>query len=184
MYTTSESIKAISKALLDFDKQVSKIKKTETNPFFKNSYAPLSEILDGIKEPLMNAGLTVKQFPTGEHELTTAIIHAESGEFIVSAYKMAPSKNDPQGEGSRITYQRRYALGAALGLNIDEDDDGNQASGNKPKQKEMIPAKRFEGLINALRESEPDKRPALLEKARRNFSFTDEQQQILNEWEL
>jgi hypothetical protein len=131
----SESIKAIAAALLQFDSDVAKISKSATNPFFKNSYAPLPEILDSIKEPLINAGLIVKQFPSGEHELTTIIIHAESGEYLESTYKMQPAKNDPQGEGSRITYQRRYALGAVLGLNIDEDDDGNKASGNKSHQK-------------------------------------------------
>jgi hypothetical protein len=41
---------------------------------------------------------------------------------------MKPAKEDPQAYGSVITYQRRYALGAILGLNIDEDDDGNKAS--------------------------------------------------------
>ena len=44
-------------------------------------------------------------------------------------YEMIPSKNDPQGQGSVITYMRRYALGAVLGLNIDVDDDANTASG-------------------------------------------------------
>src|SRR3989304_9092234 len=127
---TSTSIKNISAALLVFDDEVTKIGKKATNPFFKNKYAPLPEILDSIKEPLLKAGLTVKQFPEGEHSLTTIIIHPESGEWITSTYTMRPAKEDPQGEGSRITYQRRYALGACLGLNIDEDDDGNKASGN------------------------------------------------------
>jgi hypothetical protein len=43
-------------------------------------------------------------------------------------YTMIPAKNDPQGLGSAITYQRRYSLGAVLGLNIDNDDDGNATS--------------------------------------------------------
>ena len=47
---------------------------------------------------------------------------------------MKPAKNDPQGLGSAITYQRRYALGAILGLNIDIDDDGNAASTQPKKQ--------------------------------------------------
>lgn len=130
----SESIKNLAAALLQFDAKVNTVKKGETNPFFKNKYAPLPDILSAIKEPLLESGLTVKQFPVGEHELTTILIHAESGEYIESTYKMRPGKDDPQGEGSRITYQRRYALGAALGLNIDEDDDGNKASkpGNEP----------------------------------------------------
>ena len=128
----SESIKNIAAALLKFDGEVSKIAKGETNPFFKNKYAALPDILSAIKEPLLKSGLTVKQFPVGEHEMTTIIIHAESGEFLESTYRMKPAKDDPQGEGSRITYQRRYALGAVLGLNIDEDDDGNKAS--EPKK--------------------------------------------------
>lgn len=66
--------------------------------------------------------------------MTTTLIHAESGEFMRGTFKMTPAKNDPQGQGSVITYQRRYALGAILGLNIDEDDDGN--AGSAPTAKE------------------------------------------------
>jgi len=51
-----------------------------------------------------------------------------SGEFIAETYKMTPQRDDPQGLGSAITYQRRYALGAFLCLNIDEDDDAQKAS--------------------------------------------------------
>lgn len=41
---------------------------------------------------------------------------------------MSPQRDDPQGLGSAITYQRRYTLGAILCLNIDEDDDAEKAS--------------------------------------------------------
>jgi hypothetical protein len=129
----SESIKNIATALVKFQTLVGKIKKDSNNPFFKSKYADLSGILDSIHQPLIDCNLTVNQFPSGKHELTTILIHAESGEFIMSTYEMTPVKNDPQGLGSCITYQRRYALGAALSLNIDEDDDGNSASGNGGK---------------------------------------------------
>jgi hypothetical protein len=131
--THSESIKEIAAALCKFHEQVGKIRKTETNPFFKSKYADLSSILDVIDEPLHNNGLSFVQFPTGEHEMTTMLMHT-SGEWIKGAYKMKPTKNDPQGLGSVITYQRRYALGAILGLNIDIDDDGN--SGSEPVQQQ------------------------------------------------
>ncbi len=123
----SESIKEIANALCKFQQEVGKIKKSANNPFFKSKYATLSDILDVIQEPLSNSGLSVMQLPVGENELETIVMHI-SGEFISSKYTMRPTKNDPQGVGSCITYQRRYALGAALSLNIDEDDDGNKAS--------------------------------------------------------
>lgn len=132
----SESIKNIATALVKFQTLVGKIKKDSNNPFFKSKYADLSGILDSIHQPLIDCALTVNQFPTGKHELTTIVIHGESGEYLMSTYEMTPVKNDPQGLGSCITYQRRYALGAALSLNIDEDDDGNKASGNSEAKKE------------------------------------------------
>lgn len=49
---------------------------------------------------------------------------------------MRPSKNDPQGVGSCITYQRRYAIGAILCLNIDDDDDANIARGNTAQKEQ------------------------------------------------
>lgn len=123
----SQSIKELATALCKFQGEVSKIKKTETNPFFKSKYASLSDILDVIREPLSNNGLSFVQFPSGENGLITLLMH-NSGEWISDLYFMKPVKNDPQGLGSVITYQRRYALGSILGLNIDDDDDGNKAS--------------------------------------------------------
>jgi hypothetical protein len=124
---TSQSIKEIGKALALFHMKVAKIPKTDTNPFFKSKYAGLPSILDAIQIPLAESNLVFTQLPDDEH-LTTLIIHYESGEFIKSSYKMSSAKSDPQSMGSAITYARRYALGAILGLNIDEDDDGNKAS--------------------------------------------------------
>jgi len=124
----SESLVNIGKALILFHIKVDSVKKDAKNPFFKSNYASLSNILDSINEPLIESGLCFSQFPTGENELHTILIHAESGEYIRSSYVMKPVKDDPQGRGSVITYQRRYALAAILGLNIEEDDDANHAT--------------------------------------------------------
>jgi len=129
----SEDIKEIAKALVKFQSEVQKVSKSATNPFFKSSYAPLSEILEAIREPLAKNKLSFVQFPEGDYGLTTLLMH-ESGQWIESTYFMQPTKHSPQDAGSVITYQRRYALGAVLGLNIDEDDDGNKASKPQPKQ--------------------------------------------------
>jgi hypothetical protein len=125
----SESIKNISTALAVFHIKMDVIKKDQTNPFFKSTYASLSNILDAIKIPLAESDLSFSQHPMGENGMSTILMH-KSGEWIGSHFTMKPVKNDPQGVGSCITYMRRYALAAILGLNIDDDDDGNQASGN------------------------------------------------------
>lgn len=123
----SESIKNIAGALFVFHQEVGGIKKNSKNPFFKSNYANLGDIQDAIEEPLEKAGITYAQFPIGENGLYTILIHKESGEYMGAEYKMTPSKNDPQGQGSALTYQRRYALCGVLGLKT-EDDDGNSAS--------------------------------------------------------
>lgn len=124
----SATIQNLAKALCAFQSSVGRVKKDSANPFFKSSYASLSNILDAIQEPLAEAGLAVSQFPVGDSGLTTILMHSESGEYIMDTYVMKPVKSDPQSIGSAITYQRRYALGAVLSLNITDDDDANAAS--------------------------------------------------------
>lgn len=125
---TSPEIKNICTALVAFHDEVGKIAKDAKNPFFKSKYASLSGILDAISKPLISNGLSIVQFPEGESGLTTRLLHT-SGEWMEATYNMKSVKDTPQDRGSAITYQRRYAIGAILSLNIDEDDDGNNASG-------------------------------------------------------
>lgn len=134
----SESIKNIAAALMLFHLKVDKVKKDATNPFFKSKYASLPNVLEAICDPLDESGLAFSQFPNGENGLTTILMHAESGEYLMADYTMKPVKDDPQGKGSAITYQRRYALSAILGLNIDDDDDANMAThgGKTPAEAE------------------------------------------------
>lgn len=132
---SSETIGKLAAALIKFQKRGIKIPKSSKNPFLKSKYADLSTILDHIQGPLADDGLTIIQMPVGEHELTTLLAH-ESGEWIQGTYKMQPLEAvidkdtkakaiTPQSIGSVITYQRRYAIGAMLNLNIDDDVDGN-----------------------------------------------------------
>jgi len=126
----SQSIKEIAKALQCFQGKMAKIKKDATNPFFKSKYASLSTILEHIQTPLSECGLSFAQFPDGS-QLTTLLMHGESGEWIQAGYDICPIKNDPQAIGSALTYARRYALSGILGINVDDDDDGNLATGKK-----------------------------------------------------
>jgi len=134
---TSEKLEQLPLALLEFHKKVGKIIKSDNNPFFKSKYASLATILDVITEPLTDCGLIIIQFPTGLYQLTTRLQHT-SGEYMQSTYEMQPVRHSPQDAGSVITYQRRYAIGAILNLNIDEDDDGNKASQGDKLDKNVI----------------------------------------------
>lgn len=165
----SESIKEIATALCKFQGAVEKIKKTATNPFFHSKYANLADILDVIREPLSESGLSFVQFPKGQCELETMLMHI-SGEWMSETYEMKPTKNDPQGLGSVITYQRRYALGAILGLNIDEDDDGNKASEpQKNNDKQKIETWMTEKNFNAIKAGLMSGDESMIEKAKVNF---------------
>ena len=122
----SDSIKEIAGALVKFHDSVGAVKKDSENPFFKSKYASLDNVLETIKEPLALHGLSFAQFPDA-NGLTTILMHS-SGEWLESTYDVPLAKADPQGAGSAITYMRRYALGAILGLATETDDDANVAS--------------------------------------------------------
>jgi hypothetical protein len=70
------------------------------------------------------------QFPgeymDGNMSLNTIITH-KSGEWISQEMSVPVSKPDAQGAGSALTYMRRYALAAVVGV-VQADDDGNSAS--------------------------------------------------------
>ena len=55
------------------------------------------------------------------------LLHS-SGEWISEVVTTRSQKDDPQGLGSALTYLRRYALAAVVGVTATEDDDGNAAS--------------------------------------------------------
>lgn len=123
----STSIVNLAKSLSTFHSIMGKVSKDSVNPFFKSKYAGLPNILEAIQEPLKESGIVFTQFPSDEG-LCTIIVDVKSGEYMQSCYKILPVKNDPQAQGSAITYARRYALVSIFGLNVDDDDDGNKAS--------------------------------------------------------
>ena len=153
-------MKNIAKALAQFHKEMGTIQKSADNPFFKSKYAPLEVILPAIKEPLEKAGLVFYQAPTyqvthGEQvnpALKTTLILVDSGEEITDTVPLILAKQDPQGVGSAITYMRRYALVAMLGLNCDKDDDGNASvkprETSKTAQGKAKPAESTETIFN------------------------------------
>src|SRR5687767_7298711 len=92
--------------------------KNSKNPHFKSDYANLDAIIKTAKEPLSKNGLSVIQtmfLMEGKLVLVTTLAHS-SGQFIRSITPITNEKNNAQGMGSGITYARRYAYAAIIGL--------------------------------------------------------------------
>jgi hypothetical protein len=105
--------------------------KDSENPFFKSRYANLQAVVESARPALCKHGLSVVQYVDqidGSDYLCTMLGH-KSGQFIISRMKISPVKPDPQSLGSCITYLRRYAYAAIVGVYDGiEDDDGDKAS--------------------------------------------------------
>lgn len=138
----SESIKNLATALSKVQGELTYAKKDSANPFFKSTYADLESVWDACRSLLAANGLSVIQMPGNYFEgrmwLITRLCH-ESGEWIEQEMSVPVPKADPQGAGSALTYMRRYALAAFIGV-VQADDDGNAASNNKPTVKPIVKA--------------------------------------------
>jgi len=123
-----EFFAALSKA----QQQIDPAKKRSTNPHFKSKYADLNTVLDAILPGLNENNLSLMQL-VGETQdgcvsLTTILGH-KSGAYVLALASCPLGRGGgPQGAGSGLTYLRRYAAQAIVGLGA-EDDDGNDAQG-------------------------------------------------------
>lgn len=129
--TVGKLFEALSKA----QGEILGAKKDATNPHFKSAYADLASIWDACRRQLAAHNLCVIQTtkPIGGNGvcIVTTLGHS-SGEWIRGELYLPSSKADAQGFGSAITYGRRYALSAMVGV-APEDDDGNAASAPRPQ---------------------------------------------------
>lgn len=132
----SEAINELASALVKAQAEFGAVPKGSVNPFFKSKYAALPDVVAHATPILTKHGLAVSQFIDGGIDggegLTTYLLH-ESGQFIARTMRLHLVKDDPQAQGSAVTYARRYAYMSVLGLVADEDDDGNSASVSRPQ---------------------------------------------------
>jgi len=138
----SDAIDKYAKAMCAAQNEMKAAIKGSVNPFFKNKYADLASVWEACGEALHNNGFSVIQSPTfeeGRVGVDTMILH-ESGQHVHGTLTLAVKKqNDPQADGSAITYARRYALAAMVGV-IQTDDDAEGAV-RSPSAKEVAPIK-------------------------------------------
>ena len=146
-------------------KEIGKISKDSTNPFFKSKYFDINSLLEHV-EPILNKhGLFVIQ-PIEEDKVVTKIID-EKGFGVASAITMSLLP-DPQKMGSAITYYRRYTLQSLLALQA-EDDDGNHAA--KPSKKKLT----AEQLSKTLQSNDVDKVKAVY----KNFDLEKDEKELI-----
>jgi hypothetical protein len=134
---SSKEINEVASALVAAQAEFGAVPKGSVNPFFKSKYAALPDVVAHAAPVLAKHGLSITQsisFVVGMAQgqapidtLTTTLLH-QSGQYIESEMLLHLPKQDPQGQGSAVTYARRYSYMAILGLVADDDDDGNAAS--------------------------------------------------------
>ena len=128
----SESIAALAAALSKAQADITGALKDSSNPFFKSKYADLASCWDACRKQLAANNLAVIQTTEVTEAgtvLVTTLAH-NSGEWMRGTLPVITKDNGPQAQGSGITYARRYALAAIVGL-AQIDDDAEAAQGRK-----------------------------------------------------
>ena len=139
----STDITQLAKAMLAVQKQLTPATRDATNPYTRSRYATLNAVMDACKSALLDNGVWLTQITVpsdpGTIALLTKLTHAETGQYQASVTVLPLQKPDCQGAGSAITYARRYALTAMLGMVTEDDDDGKGAK-LPPRPTRSIPS--------------------------------------------
>jgi len=121
--------------LLEVQKELPKIGKDANNPYFNSGYLTLEKLMDKVLPIFQRHELLLIQYPSfgggAGGEIGSLITEIFDGDKKIFGCEMllATKSQDPQAQGSAITYARRYALMAILGIvPAETDDDGNAAS--------------------------------------------------------
>lgn len=132
----SEKHKGIAEALVAFQAEMPTVRKSSTAEVptksggkYTYDYADLTDITAAVMPVLSRHGLSFTACPTmteGGFVLAYRLRH-EMGEEDAGEYPLPdPAHSPAQTIGSAITYARRYALCAAVGLAPGGDDDDGQ----------------------------------------------------------
>jgi len=133
---------SLAEALITFQANLPHIRKTATGQAGNREtrYADLSTITDIVLPVLASLGLYWACLPTMQDGVSDRFVlryrleHTPTGEFLTGDYPL-PVGN-PQTQGGSITYARRYALCAVLGLAPAEDDDDAQADAREARNRQ------------------------------------------------
>jgi len=128
--------KSIYQRLIALQAELPAITKDTVNPFYKSKYATLEAIQQTIQPLLAKHGLGY-MFTTVESGLNCTVFDTDNN--TIDFVYPAKLEGKPQDIGSAISYAKRYALSAVLGLIVaGEDDDGNQAQENPKSEVKKV----------------------------------------------
>lgn len=147
---------ALAKAQSEFN-PISRSREVKAGQY-SFTYAPLDEVLDATRAALTGNGLALTQLILGTDLLTT-LIHT-SGEWVSSSVSIAPIPAKIQEVGSRLTYLRRYAIAAILGVAPEEDDDGGPGDRQDYQTQTRAPAAK---AYKPERKSQVDPNPTVIQ---------------------
>lgn len=157
----SDTIKAISTALLEAKKEFKPVIKDSVNPFYKSKYANLPDTIEATEEALTKHGLLITQLAVskeGHAGVATLLIHTPSEEYFLTELTLPLKELSAQAGGSAITYARRYAYQAILGI-APEDDDGAAGSGTTGHQAK-VDAHKAPGKVNSAPATQGAQKPS------------------------
>ncbi len=129
---------------------------------YQYKYADISDVLETVLPVLSAHGIAVCQAPKIVNDqmiLITTLTHGASDTNVSCEYPVASANNNHQKLGGALTYARRYALCALVGVAPAQDLDGQDAakSGDGDRQKmSAAEAKReidWEGIENSIRKA-------------------------------
>lgn len=149
--TSSPELGKLFEALSKTQAMIVGAKEDSHNPYFKSKYADLSSVWEACRLPLSENGLSVVQSmeTVGDKICLVTILGHSSGQWIKSCLPVPITKSDPQTLGSALTYCRRYALSALVGV-CPIDDDGEAAMNREPPKELLISTKQSDHLYDLI----------------------------------
>lgn len=138
MSNKDEIVAGLYLDLLKVQQEIESVDKDAKNPFFNSNYATLGATIEACKSILnKNNFIVIQPLQSDENGVyvCTTLIHTSGGKIESKMRINQKEQNNPQAQGSAITYARRYSLQSILCMN-EEDDDGNSATG-KPQEKKV-----------------------------------------------
>lgn len=173
---TNEIAAALAKAQgefepIKFDAKVTVRPKDPSKASYTFEYATFPCILTATRKALSKNGLALCQ-TFNNTVLTTRLLHS-SGQQITSVIDLPiDDKMNNQDIGGVMTYFKRYAFSAIIGIAAEADDDANGATGNKYEKdkKEPVPqtkpsVKKTAPVVPKSKEADPVTKPEASEPA-------------------